>query len=210
MKSFTGRAVVYNQASEMLYGRFREEIAPGAFDESLRSGRDVYCSLDHDMQKVLGRQSAGTLRLTPDSKGIAVECANSDYSYARDLRTAMQSGDLSGMSFIFDVIEDSWQHRDGVPYRIVRKADLYEVAFVFFPAYPETDASMRSLKMQLARKRIELALATCDGGSERMYHSRGRVSTLLGDDADRAKLRYFLHENRSLLFEKRKRFTPAN
>ena len=145
-KKFSGRAVVYNSPSKPIYGQFIEEIAPGSFDESLRSGQiDVYCSIDHDCRKLLGRQSAGTLKLLQDDKGISVEVPYADYSYARDLSLAIKRGDLSGMSFIFDVLDDDWSMKDGKRHRVVRQADLYEVSFVFDPAYPATDADMRSI-----------------------------------------------------------------
>lgn len=140
---FTGRAVEYNQWSELLYGVFREQIAPGAFDESLSSQRDIYADIDHDPARILGRVSANTLQLTPDARGIGVTVPAGEYSYAKDLATAIGRGDLRGMSFIFDVQDDAWETRDGIPHRTVKRADLYEVAFVFFPAYPETSAGMR-------------------------------------------------------------------
>lgn len=143
-KVLTGRCCEYNRPSELLYGYFREEIAPGTFDASLRSGKiDVYCSIDHDTNRVLGRVSANTLKLVLDERGIGVECPLPGYSYAADLALAIQRGDLRGMSFIFDVIDDSWETRDGFKHRVVTEADLYEVAFVFFPAYPETSAGLR-------------------------------------------------------------------
>lgn len=144
-KKLVGRAVVYNEPSKLIYGHFIEEILPGAFDDSLRSGRDVYCSIDHDARKLLGRQSAGTLLLKPDNKGIEVEVPFPEYSYAKDLAIAIQRRDLTGMSFIFDVLDDDWSMKDGKRHRSVRKADLYEVSFVFDPAYPETEAGMRSV-----------------------------------------------------------------
>lgn len=143
-KLLYGRAVNYGVQSELIYGYFTEEIAPGTFDDSLASGRDVYCSIDHDIDRLLGRQSAGTLKLIPDEKGIAVECSRGNYSYAADLVEAIARKDLRGMSFIFDVIDCTEEMREGRPHRIVTKADLYEVSFVFFPAYPETEAGVRS------------------------------------------------------------------
>jgi len=142
-KILTGRAVEYNQQSELLYGSFREEIAPGTFDASLASGRDVYCSIDHDPNRLLGRLSANTLTLLPDERGIGVECPIAGYSYAADLVIAINRRDLRGMSFIFDVLDDRWEKRNGVSHRTVLKADLYEVSFVFSPAYQETSAGLR-------------------------------------------------------------------
>ena len=141
---FTGRAVEYDEWSEPLYGQFTERIDPRAFDESLaRKNRDIFATLDHDPGKLLGRESAGTLTLKPDSRGIGVEVKQADYSFAKDLTVALQRADVSGMSFIFDVHEDRWEHGNGVALRTVTKADLYEVSFVYFPAYPQTTAGLR-------------------------------------------------------------------
>jgi len=163
-RMFVGRAVQYGEWSELLYGTFRERILPGAFDESLKSGTDVYADVDHDASRVLGRLSAGTLRLLPDEQGIGVEVDAGEYSYAKDLAVGISRGDLRGMSFVFDVTDDKWESRDGVPHRTVTKADLYEVAFVFFPAYPASEAGMRSavksfLSFDLERRRRRLRLA---------------------------------------------------
>jgi uncharacterized protein len=206
MKTFTGRAVRYNSVSEILYGRFREDILPGCFDESLRSNRDVYCSLDHDMNRVLGRLSAKTLVLKPDSEGITVDCSIGDYSYARDLATALQRGDLRGMSFIFDVLEDQWSYSGDTPLRRVKQADLYEVAFVFFPAYSETAAGMRSAQMQRAKAKLRLE-EVLHSERETVLHGK-HISTLYGDDVQRLRLKQFLNERRDLLFGKRKLLTP--
>jgi HK97 family phage prohead protease len=154
---FVGRAVVYNEWSELLFGAFRERIAPGAFDESLSRGTDVYASVNHDEERVLGRLSSGTLRMKPADDGITVEVDAGDYTYARDLCVAIRRGDLRGMSFIFDVLEDNWETRDGVPHRTVTKADIYEVSFVYFPAYEQTDAGMRQRSVSRVPVRLSLA-----------------------------------------------------
>lgn len=165
-KTLVGRACVYNQWSELLFDYFYEQIAPGAFDESLASGRDVYASIDHDANRILGRLSAGTLTLSPGPEGIDVACPIQDYSYTRDLLVALKSGDLRGMSFIFDVLSDKWELRDGKPARTVLKADIYEVSFVHFPAYPETSAGIRQAYPvageQRARERAFQALHLAD------------------------------------------------
>lgn len=145
---FTGMACRYNVWSNPIMGCFEERLAPGCFDESLRdSSIDVYCSVDHDFNKVLGRVSAGTLKLDPRSDGIAVEVPAADYSYAKDLGIAIGRGDLRGMSFIFDVPPDGdqWSRGEQLPRRTVTKAKLYEVSFVYFPAYEQTSVGLRGI-----------------------------------------------------------------
>ena len=62
-----GHAVVFGQLSEDL-GGFQERILPGAFDTVL--GNDVRAFFNHDPNFILGRSSAGTLKLAVDKKGL--------------------------------------------------------------------------------------------------------------------------------------------
>ena len=141
---FVGRAVEYGSTSELLYGHFREKLRSGCFDKSLaRKDRDLICVAHHDPNALLGRESAGTLRVSPDATGISVDCAHSGYSYGDDLAAALRAGDLRGMSFVFDVTGDQWEYRDNVPLRTVTEADIWEVSFVWYPAYSVTTAGLR-------------------------------------------------------------------
>jgi uncharacterized protein len=140
-----GRAVEYNSRSVMIYDSFREILLPGLFDESMGDGHDIVCTVDHDMRRICGRTDAQTLKLYSDDKGIGVECLMPDTSYARDAAESIKRKDLPGMSFIMDVRDDEWKTEDGVKTRYISRADIYEVSFVFFPAYPATSAKMRSV-----------------------------------------------------------------
>jgi HK97 family phage prohead protease len=162
----TGRAVVYNMWSDLIYGHFRERILPGAFDESLADGHDIIATIDHDARRLLGRTSSNTLRLRSGADGVDVENDFPDLTYARDLSVSIQRGDIRGMSFIFDVKDDSWETREGVPHRSVGKAEIYEVTWTGFPAYPDSEAGLRmacrsmaqkSLLNEMLRRRLELA-----------------------------------------------------
>jgi HK97 family phage prohead protease len=130
------------------------------------------------MDRVLGRLSSGTLRLMPDERGIGVECSIGAYSYAKDLIVAIERKDLRGMSFIFDVLDDQWETRDGIPHRTVTKADIYEVAFVFFPAYSQTSAGVRaSFPIEGEKRAIDKALSMT--GWRQEAESRQRTLDLL-------------------------------
>jgi HK97 family phage prohead protease len=141
-----GRAVVYDSWSDLIWGHFRERFVPGSLTDSLKSGHDIICSIDHDETKLLARTSSGTLKLTETEQGVDVALPMPDVSYARDLIELINRGDVTGMSFIFDGLEDTWARgSDGVPERTVVKAEIYEVSFVGQPAYPATIAGLRSI-----------------------------------------------------------------
>lgn len=157
-----GRAIEYNQWSELIYGTFQERIMPGAFDKFLAGNPDVIACIDHDPARLLGRTSSATLSLVPDEQGIAVAVPMPETSYARDLAESIRRGDIRGMSFVFRCVTDQWHTVDSVRSRDVVEAELYEVSFVTFPAYPQTSAGVRSIEgsdEKEALQRMELAFA---------------------------------------------------
>lgn len=142
---FYGVPVVYDSWSELLFNKFFERMRPGCFDESLSSGRDIICTVNHDPGLILGRLASGTLTLTPVDGGLACEVSAPDTSYARDLAVSLKRGDVCGMSFMFDDVDVEWGTHDGKTSRDVVKAKLHEVSFVTMPAYPDTQAGVRAL-----------------------------------------------------------------
>jgi hypothetical protein len=79
------------------------------------------------------------------SRGLGDVYKRQDYSYARDVITALERRDLTGMSFAFDVITWEWSiAEDGNDLLTLRELELFDVAVVGMPAYPQTDASLRS------------------------------------------------------------------
>jgi uncharacterized protein len=146
-----GHAAVFDSASELLCGCFREVIKPGAFAESL-GACDVRALFNHDPDNILGRTSAGTLRLAEDDTGLAIEIDPPDTTCGRDLQVSMKRGDIREMSFAFTVADDGQEWtRDpdgsGNWTRTISKINrLFDVSPVTYPAYPETDCALRSLE----------------------------------------------------------------
>lgn len=143
-QTIAGYAAVFNSSAD-IGGYFREIILPGAFADTLKTA-DVRAYFDHDRGRVLGRSRAGTLRLTEDAKGLAVEIDLPDTSDGRDVRALLERGDVDGMSFGFMVTHDEWDETSDPPTRTIHKIDLREVSVVSEPAYDDTSIALRSLE----------------------------------------------------------------
>jgi HK97 family phage prohead protease len=150
-----GYAAIFNSLSDDL-GGFRERILPGAFRRAINSKMDVRALINHDPSKIIGRSTAGTLNLEEDSKGLAFSCKLPDTSYARDLKIAIDRGDISQCSFGFVARQDRW-----TPDRQVRElldVDLFDVSTVTYPAYPDTQVQARAAELGAMRVGIYLEL----------------------------------------------------
>jgi len=97
VRKIMGHAAIFDQLSEDL-GWFREKIEPGAFAATIPIA-DVRALVNHDPNYVLGRNVAGTLALTEDERGLAIDVTPPDTQWARDLMISMERGDINQMWF---------------------------------------------------------------------------------------------------------------
>jgi HK97 family phage prohead protease len=160
-QTVAGYAAIFNSETD-IGGMFREKIAPGAFKPSLTG--DVRALWNHDSSHVLGRTKAGTLRLSEDDRGLAVEIDLPDTQAGRDLRENMRLGNVDGMSFGFRVTKQEWDESGDIPLRTINEVELFEVSAVTFPAYEDTELALRSLddergKRELAERNAAAAKA---------------------------------------------------
>ena len=143
-----GHASVFNSLSEDL-GGFREQVVPGAFAEAIEKD-DVRGLFNHDVNIVLGRNRSGTLRLSEDTRGLAIDIEAPDTQLVRDMVLApIARGDVTQMSFAFMVRpngQDWAKDDDGVWVRTIKRVRLFDVSPVTFPAYPATDVGLRELR----------------------------------------------------------------
>ncbi len=146
-----GHAAKFDSLSEDL-GGFRERIAPGAFAKTITTA-DVRALWNHDANIVLGRNKAGTLRLSEDSAGLAFEVDMPDTQLVRDMVMApIARGDVNQCSFGFYTVNDKWAKVDGEWIRTLLECDLVDVSPVTYPAYPSTDVAARSLQEAIKRE----------------------------------------------------------
>jgi HK97 family phage prohead protease len=161
-------------------GFFRERIQTGAFDRVLRSKPDVVALFNHDVNFPLGRTTAGTLRLRSDAKGLGFECDLPDTSYAKDMHTSVERGDLSGCSFAFNLGQgdDEFDEEDTdegrcVVRSILNFSALHDVSVVTHPAYPGTNVDARNI---VAPVELRSRLARKQSKRSRLFASFGNAS----------------------------------
>lgn len=127
-----------------------EIIEPGALAEADIS--DVLLTVNHNLSDIpLARSKGGqpgeTMQLTVDNYNcrITAQLDVENNPQARALHSAVSRGDITGMSFMFHVKEDSWERENDVLIRHIQKIDkIVDVSAVTIPAYPSTSISARS------------------------------------------------------------------
>lgn len=170
-RTVSGHAAVFDEEADI--GSFVEEVAPGAFRDALnRAGADVLLLWSHDAAQPLARQSAGTLELSEDGRGLRFEARLARTRTGDDALELVRSGHVTGCSFGFTVAADTWSERGGRPHRVItRIGQLFEVSLVVFPAYQGTDARGRVAELR-ARAR-----AAADEHGLATSQTRGRLAT---------------------------------
>lgn len=146
----TGRPIVYNSRTDL--GWFDEVIEVGALDGADLT--DVRFLVNHDISKIplaRSRRNNGnsTMQLTPDQQGLSLDWVRLDTennAEARSLYSAVQRGDISGMSFMFSIDQERWEDLESDhPTRHIEKiGSIVEISAVTFPAYDATSIQARS------------------------------------------------------------------
>jgi HK97 family phage prohead protease len=113
-------------------------VAPGAFTDTLRND-DQVCCFNHDANQILGRKKSGTLTITDGPTGLRFTCQlDRSNPVHQSVYAAIKRGDVDGCSFAFNAEGgDDWQEEGHTILRTVRKATLFELGPVVFPAYPK-------------------------------------------------------------------------
>lgn len=159
----TGRPVVYARETD-INGWFSEIIEPGALDGTDLS--DVRFLVNHDLSKIPLARSRNnnensTMQLSVDSEGLSIRVTldTENNSEARALYSAVQRGDISGMSFMFSIDNERWEYEQSdYPKRHIEKiASIVEVSAVTFPAYTDTEIDARGGPLESARAALESA-----------------------------------------------------
>lgn len=159
----TGRPIVYNSRTDL--GYFDEVIEAGALDRTDLT--DVRFLVNHDVSRIplaRSRRNNGnsTMLLSVDNEGLAIRVTldTENNAEAKSLYSAVQRGDITGMSFMFGVDSEEWDNLESDhPLRRIRSiSTVVEVSAVTFPAYNATEINARSkAALDNARSAVETA-----------------------------------------------------
>ena len=157
----TGRPIVYNSRTDL--GYFDEIIEQGALNEA--DLKDVRFLVNHDTNMIplaRSRRNNGnsTMLLSIDTEGLNMQATidTENNATARELKSAIDRGDISGMSFLFSIDDEEWENLETEhPTRHIRKiGTVVEVSAVTFPAYEATSIYARSKEaLENARSVVE-------------------------------------------------------
>lgn len=140
-----GRPIVYDHPTTINdpAGQFVEIIRSGALDGAdLSDARLLY---NHDQSRVPLARTPRTMQLAIDPAGLRMTATLPDTGEARAVHTAVQRGDLSGMSFAFKVPDGGDRYDPATRTREILKIEkVYEISIVAFPAYPQTSVEARA------------------------------------------------------------------
>lgn len=155
-KFLTGQPIVFDSETEIyspFRGRYKEIIERDALADTAL--RDVRFLVNHNANMIPLARSRNnnensTMQMSVDPERglfIRVNLDVENNTEARNLFSAVERGDISGMSFMFADVKDTWDNaNDELPTRHVRSIGrVLEVSAVTFPAYEATSIQTRGL-----------------------------------------------------------------
>lgn len=183
-----GRPIVYDSKTDIA-GMFAEIIEKGALKKA--NLEDVRFLVNHDKSKIpLARSRKNTknstMKLTVDDEGMEIEVQldTENNSEARNLYSAIERGDITGMSFLFGIEDEEWENLDSdYPTRHVKAiSTVVEVSAVTFPAYKDTSITARDKSaVETARLAVDTARSEeVDTTSKKLELEKLKIKYLLG------------------------------
>lgn len=151
-----GVPVVFNEET-VIGGMFREKILPEAVKEETL--KDVRFLVNHNFNELPLARSRNnnensTMHLWMEEDGVHMR-ARLDIENnprAKELYSAVERGDIDGMSFAFSVGGEQWSDLDAdLPLRSITDIkNILEVSAVMAPAYAQTSINARALDSEVA------------------------------------------------------------
>ena len=176
----TGRPIVYDERTDL--GWYDEIIEQGALDEA--DLKDVRFLVNHNTDMIplaRSRNNNGnsTMQMSIDDRGmeIRVDLDTENNAEAKSLYSAVERGDIDGMSFMFTVDGDKWDdiESDHPTRTITRLGRVLEVSAVTFPAYEATSISARGLDSALDNAKSSLDSVKAEARKVELKKQRIRI-----------------------------------
>ena len=177
-----GVPIVFDRQTDL--GYYTEVIDRHALDNT--DMKDVRFLVNHNTDMIpLARSrnnnANSTMQMWVEEDGMHIR-VNLDVernSEAKSLYSAVDRGDVSGMSFMFSVDEDSWEGLDTeMPKRTITSVGkIFEVSAVTFPAYEQTSIQAADLSEALENAKDVLESAKRSAEDEA---KRAEIRNLLG------------------------------
>lgn len=176
----TGRPIVYEQKTDL--GWYDEIIEQGALADT--DLRDVRFLVNHNTDMIpLARSrnnnANSTMQMSIDEEGMAirVDLDVENNSEAKNLYSAVERGDIDGMSFMFTVDGDKWDDIESEhPKRTITNIGrVMEVSAVTFPAYEQTSISARGLDSALDSAKSSLDSAKAEARAIELKKQKIRI-----------------------------------
>ena len=176
----TGRPIVYDSRTDL--GWYDEIIERGALMET--DLRDVRFLVNHNTDMIpLARSrnnnANSTMQMSVDDEGmlIRVDLDVENNTEAKNLYSAVERGDIDGMSFMFTVDGDRWDDIESDhPLRTITNiGKVMEVSAVTFPAYEQTSISARGLDSALDNAKSSLDSAKAEARAIELKKQKIRI-----------------------------------
>lgn len=162
----SGQPIVFDSKTDL--GWHDEIIERGALDKT--DLRDVRFLINHNTDMIPLARSRNnnensTMQMSVNDNGMAirVDLDTENNSESKALYSAVERGDITGMSFMFSVDADAWDDLESDhPTRHINSiGKVFEVSAVTFPAYEATSITARGLSDALdgAKESLESAKA---------------------------------------------------
>ena len=138
-RTLEGLAVVFNQPAQI--GTMTEVIHPDALRGVDLDG--IVLITNHDGSGIPLARSPKTLALTVTDKGLEMRASLPDTEQARAVYEAVKRGDLSQMSFAFDIGAADYDEQTQTR-TITQISKVYDISIVNYAAYTQTHVEARN------------------------------------------------------------------
>lgn len=154
-----GVAVVFNQPAQI--GSITEVISP----EALRGVdlSDIVLITNHDGGQIPLARSPKTLSLENTINGLAMRAELPDTEAGRAVYEAVKRGDLSQMSFAFDIGDSTFDEATQTR-TITAISKIHEISIVNFAAYKQTTVEARNAQKEEEKNMFNPITASLEKG----------------------------------------------